>query len=233
WKAQNPPDTICLISMVTMCGAAGRACVDCTTYGAYCNGDGFCSIDPVGAPPGWCMSTAGCSTNGGPAADASAAVCGPTSSVQNCGACGQACDTTTGTPSCNGVTCSYTCAAGRADCDLATPDTNGCECATPSCCAGGGCQMTHSNGVGQSYYDCMALGTYTSAQAMAACAAAQYTNCKDDSKGVCGSVSSASGTPCTCWDYSAFAPQPMRVPTGTWSGANCAFASGAVYPMWN
>jgi hypothetical protein len=48
-------DGICIATPQTVqfCGALGRACVDCRTYGAYCNGDGFCSIDPVGAPAGW------------------------------------------------------------------------------------------------------------------------------------------------------------------------------------
>jgi len=40
------------------------------------------------------------------------------------------------------------------------PNTNGCECATPGCCPGALCQNTHANGVGDSFYDCVAVGTH-------------------------------------------------------------------------
>jgi hypothetical protein len=63
---------------------------------------------------------------------------------------------------------------GRSDCNSGTaPDLDGCECATPGCCAGppAGCQTTHSNGEGQSFYDCNALNTVNVNQALAACAA--------------------------------------------------------------
>jgi hypothetical protein len=96
--------------------------------------------------------------------------CGPLNSVDHCGACGAACDTQTGTPSCTGATCTYACLAGRSDCNTTAPDTDGCECVTPGCCASG-CQTSHADGVGQSYFDCNPAATYSEATAIAACTA--------------------------------------------------------------
>jgi hypothetical protein len=96
--------------------------------------------------------------------------CGSLNSVDNCGACGVRCNTQTGTPSCTGATCTYACLAGHSDCNTTAPDTDGCECPTPGCC-GSGCQTSHADGVGQSYFDCNATGTYSEATAIAACTA--------------------------------------------------------------
>lgn len=96
--------------------------------------------------------------------------CGPLNSVDNCGACGVRCNATTGTPSCTGATCTYACTAGHSDCKTAPPDTDGCECATPGCC-GSSCQTSHSDGVGQSYFDCNPPATYSETSALSACAA--------------------------------------------------------------
>jgi hypothetical protein len=96
--------------------------------------------------------------------------CGPLTSVDNCGACGVQCNMTTGTPSCTSATCTYACTAGHSDCNIAAPDTDGCECATPGCC-GSACETNHANGVGQSYFDCNAPGTYSEMAAFSACTA--------------------------------------------------------------
>jgi hypothetical protein len=96
--------------------------------------------------------------------------CGPLTSVDHCGACDVQCSATTGAPSCTGATCTYVCAAGRSDCSTTAPDTDGCECATPGCC-GSACQTTHSDGVGDSYFDCNPSGTYTEMTAISACTA--------------------------------------------------------------
>jgi hypothetical protein len=102
-------------------------------------------------------------------ADAPADGCGATNTVDNCGACGVACDNTTASARiCNGASCLYTCTSGRSNCNSAAPDTNGCECATPGCCATG-CQTAHSNGVGQQFYDCLDAGTANQTQATLAC----------------------------------------------------------------
>jgi hypothetical protein len=96
--------------------------------------------------------------------------CGPLDTVDNCGACGTACSTTTGTPSCTGSTCTYVCSSGRSNCNTTAPDTDGCECATPSCC-GTVCQTTHADGVGQPYFNCNAPATYSETAAISACTA--------------------------------------------------------------
>jgi hypothetical protein len=58
--------------------------------------------------------------------------------------------------------------AGRVS-DDGGEDAGVCECTTPACC-GSSCQTTHTDGEGQSFYDCNALGTDTEDEAMEACA---------------------------------------------------------------
>jgi hypothetical protein len=120
----------------------------------------------------------------------------------NCTGCSIVCDTTTGTPACNGSSCTYgtngtsgSCNAGKADCsNLPTSvNTGGCECNTATTgstdggCCGTGCQTAHLNcsqgssttactGLGQTYYDCTPTGTFTFKQAMRACMAKTGTD---------------------------------------------------------
>jgi hypothetical protein len=129
------------------------------------------------------------------------------------------------------------CNAGASDCNKNTaPDLDGCECATPGCCTGGTCETTHADGVGQNYYDCNALNTHNSNQALEACTAyaisqsKSATNCTDG--WMCSSLGatpyvcfSADGFSCTnyCWQY-----------TGAEAGwvnscTNCTVKSG----QWN
>ncbi|MGH7270240.1 MAG: hypothetical protein ACREJ3_07385, partial [Polyangiaceae bacterium] len=139
--------------------------------------------------------------------------CGLTNTVESCGVCGRACNSTTGTPSCNGASCSYTCNTGRADCNSeAGPDTDGCECSGNGCCRTG-CQTSHDNGVGKSYFDCSGTDTHSQTEAQLACQA--YTGspctpsqsgpcncfillCGPSAKSYCGTV----GSSCYCWQYS-------------------------------
>jgi hypothetical protein len=102
--------------------------------------------------------------------------CGPLDTTANCSACGAACDTTHSTgATCNGTTCLYSgCSSGYSDCNKAAPDTNGCECATPGCC-NSQCQTVHTNGVGQSFYDCNPVQTHTLTSAIEACLAYAQT----------------------------------------------------------
>ena len=139
--------------------------------------------------------------------DAGDAGCGPVNTINNCSACGAQCDTTNASnTACNGTTCVYQCKSGFSNCDAAAPDLNGCECPTPTCC-GAGCATTHSNGVGQSFYDCVDAGTYDQTQAAKACTA--YTNnqfacslatCTNDAGDplMCGNPD---GGGCACWAY--------------------------------
>jgi hypothetical protein len=97
--------------------------------------------------------------------------------------------------SCNGTTCSYACNTGASDCNKGTaPDTDGCECATPGCC-GATCQVTHSNGEGQNFYDCNALDTFTAPSAIEACTA--YAVTKGGSAANCQDVWECGGIPPT------------------------------------
>jgi hypothetical protein len=173
--------------------------------------------------------------------------CGSLFSPSHCGACTNACNTTTGTPACNGSTCTYTCSPGRADCNVTTAGVNldGCECATPLCC-GTTCETVHKTGLSApsptSYDDCNPNGT-GQAQAQAACeaftgsAAACHTStlgclclvvCAQQATSICG----MSGGQCYCWQYGgtgAALPTPHAgtVQPGTGSGCTAACGSGS------
>jgi len=170
-------------------------------------------------------------------------------STSDCSACGDVCTTTNASAAtCNGTTCSYTCNAGSSDCNAGThPDTDGCECATPGCCTGGTCEKTHADGLGQSYYDCNPLDTYTEAQAYEACAAYATTvggtsaNCADawtcEGGGDSICYGNTAGTTCTtfCWvvtggvSYSPPAGSKTPGAGSVTSCANCLASSGT----WN
>lgn len=129
--------------------AGGVSCTGTTC--AYTCAPGFADCTTGSAP-----DLGGCAT--------------PTTTTSNCGGCNNVCTPNNASAdSCNGLTCSYTCNSGYVDCDKTTaPDTNGCECAGTACCPGG-CQTAHSNGMGQTFYDCNPTKTYTPATALEAC----------------------------------------------------------------
>ena len=170
------------------------------------------------------------------AADGSDAGCGALNTIDNCSACGEACDASSASAvSCTGTTCQYTCKPGFSNCDTAAPDLGGCECATPSCC-GSSCATTHTNGVGQSYFDCVDAGTYNQTQAGKACTA--YTNdqfactagsCIGDAGDlvVCGSPD---GGACACWDYTG--TDTSYVFKSNAPDAGC-FCPNTIDPKWN
>jgi hypothetical protein len=93
-----------------------------------------------------------------------ASPCGPTDTLQNCGACGNACDTTHSSPtSCSGTSCVYSgCDAGWGDCVKTAPNVNGCETPlnTPSNCGACGttCDTAQSTGAGCSGGNCSYTG---------------------------------------------------------------------------
>ncbi|HTB73334.1 MAG TPA: hypothetical protein VK762_08810 [Polyangiaceae bacterium] len=232
----TPPDTNGCetnLSTASNCGACGRACDTKTSTGPGCSGSnctysgcaaGFADCDTT--PP----DTNGCESS--------------LSSTATCGACkNAACNTKTGAASCDGTTCSYKCNGGLTDCNAATaPDTDGCECATPGCCSGK-CQTTHSNGVGGSFYDCNAGGTFNEFQAQEACEAyagkGQCSNtslcCAVGLGGLCllGSTAmsecGAAQGQCFCWQYSGNAPGTVQVVSG-----KCTAACGSTSDTpWN
>jgi hypothetical protein len=186
--------------------------------------DAFIGAD---APPADDGSTPDVATDGPTSSEAG---CGPLDSINNCGGCGQTCDTTTGRPSCDGRTCSYTCSPGFTDCNGGTaPDTDGCECATPLCCAGS-CATTHDNGVGGIYYDCVSASTYSLPQALEACTS--YTGgTVPCTQRVCNSSHAVCGPDllqqnCACWGYDGTIAGHVY----EWSSCDCPLDTD---PNWN
>jgi len=230
----TPPDTNgCETSTTTAsnCGACGRACDTAHSTGPGCSG-GNCTY--TGCAKGYAdCANAAPNTNGCESS---------LSSTTTCGACNAACNTKTGAASCNGTTCSYQCNSGLFDCNAGNaPDTDGCECATPGCC-GTGCETTHSDGVGQSFYDCNAAGSYNGSQAQAACTAytgmasacTPSTVCCGLNVGIClgmtaHSVCGSTGGKCYCWQYQG--PNQGKVES---EGSSCsASCGGGGDPSWN
>jgi hypothetical protein len=100
-------------------------------------------------------------------------------------------------------------------CQQSSSHSSGClrlsvqsACGSRSCWTnpdGGACQIMHSNGVGQSFYDCVAAGTHNQTQATEACAAftGDASQCHSMSCGSGSAVcSDGSGDACDCWIYS-------------------------------
>jgi len=169
--------------------------------------------------------------------------CGATDTVSNCSACGVACNPANGSgPMCNGTTCSYTCNAGHADCNAATPpDSDGCECAaatqasqgTVGGCCSGACQTQHSNGIGGTFFDCNPADTYTAATALEACTAftGDVTKCSSltcHGSGGGAVICSQGASVCDCWQYQGTLTGHVDVNSTT--TCYCAIASD---PTWN
>jgi hypothetical protein len=225
----SPPDTNgceTQITTVSNCGGCGRSCDTKTSTGAGCSAT-HCTYTGCAAGFADCDTTAP-DTNGCESS---------LSSTATCGACkNAACNTKTGAARCDGTTCSYKCNAGLSDCNAATaPDTDGCECATPGCC-GPQCQTKHSNGIGQSFFDCNASGTYTVDEATLACEAyAGKGHCSGSSLccalgvgGICLLGSTATSEcgavqgQCFCWQYAGPVPGTVQSVSG-----KCTAACGA------
>jgi Cys-rich repeat protein len=201
------------------CGACTHGCTTQQASGTSCSG-GQCK--PV-CISGW----ADCSTPAPPNNDNG---CETHTDVliTDCGGCGRACSTnnTMGPLSCSQGLCKPTgCAPGYGDCGQPAAPTkdDGCEAMlnTPlhcgSCanacpagrqCCGTNCEITHTNGLGQQFFDCAALDTHDVTEAMAAAHAwmsggtvfdANPSPCADGSGMVCNQQSNS----CACWAYVA------------------------------
>ncbi len=237
----TPPDLHgCSTDLTTPqnCGACGRACDTVTSTGASCS-SGNCAytgcdsnfIDCDASAP----NTDGCETS--------------KLSLKACGGCGQACDTTTGTPSCDGTTCSYQCNSLRVDCNSGNaPDTDGCECTGNGCC-GTDCQYAHPNSLGvpqYTFYNCDKPGTHGQADAQQACAAAGATGCTSSNLccslnlltcigstaySVCGTI----GNTCYCWQYTGSGnDHPGTIQTTSASACSAVCYSGNSFnEPWN
>jgi hypothetical protein len=112
----------------TNCSGCGVAC-STTTGTPTCNG----TTCMYACSPG----TADCNKTTPPDTDGCETA---TNTTAHCAGCSP-CDTTTGTPSCNGTTCSYQCSSSALlDCNAATaPDLDGCETSALSTSTCGGC----------------------------------------------------------------------------------------------
>ncbi len=236
------------------CVPASSCCVaaDCTSppgpaacYTAACSSAGAC-IYTVAPGVIACGATCCQSINGTCAADCSLACNGgfadcdsdPSNGCEQslstpsyCGGCFNVCSFPGGIAACPTGSCVLAgCKPGFANCD--GQGTNGCECAGTSCCAGA-CENAHSNGLGQSYYDCTAPGTYNAQQALEACAAftgdASQCHAVTCSTGDLAACSDGSPSACDCWIYSG--SLTSRVKTG--SKGSCSCSSHPNLPTWN
>jgi hypothetical protein len=95
---------------------------------------------------------------------------------------------------------------GDASSDVASDargDASGCAVLTPMC--SGGCPVAHSNGLSQTFYDCVEAGTYNQTQATEACAAftGDAAACVNNPFpcAQAGQVCSSAFTTCACWKY--------------------------------
>jgi hypothetical protein len=181
--------------------------------------------------------------------DAPETGCGTTNTLQNCGACGQACSTggTNGVKAsgagCTGTTCLYQCSTGFLDCNSSVGyDPDGCECdtslATTAACCGTACPIAHITGTNlpgaasSNFYDCTAAGTFTSQLATDACTAyfgtpgdcflpGQCTNASDAGTGDFVVCGSVTATSeCVCWEYQGPNVGKVTAATGVELG-NC------------
>jgi hypothetical protein len=181
--------------------------------------------------------------------------CSEITSVTNCGACGTVCSIAADNSArlCANGACMYTCASDRFDCNQGTgADTDGCECPGNGCCNGtkaaatGSCQPMHSDGVGETYYDCAPLATYNNAEALAACTAfatahggsladCESNDCPATKNSpidyiVCSDGIVGSGIPCYCWGYGG--PSKGNVDNADPDPANCGCPDGTTWPTW-
>jgi hypothetical protein len=199
--------------------------------GASCNGT---TCQYAGCSPGYAdctraaPDTNGCETH--------------TNTTSNCGGCNIACGTlNVMNGGCNGSACTYTCNAGYANCNTAGSNTGGCECHTSGCC-GTGCQDVHTNGpgsigLGQTWDDCVAVGTINVTQATAACFAKFGSAGACQSGWTCGSGATkvsqtvvCDGNCTTCWAYAA---QGGTYPNTAGTVTACTCPSGLALGTWD
>jgi hypothetical protein len=177
--------------------------------------------------------------------------CSEITSVTNCGACGAVCSIAADNSArlCADGACMYTCATGHFDCNQGTgTDTDGCECNVGTgCCpatdggSGGGCQSQHTDGVGQTFFDCAPTATYTHAQALAACTAyaisqgGSASNCESTGCGggdliVCSdNPVGGKSLPCNCWGYAGACQGNVATPSDNF----CGCGDGSGWTTWN
>lgn len=191
------------------CGACGRACSSTHVTTPGCNNK-LCA--PTCAT-GW----ADCNHPIAPAADD-----GCETNIYDpahCGACGApACNLPNATAACPSGACTVkACNANFFDCDGKA--SNGCECpgmdsGAGGCCPGGTCQIAHTDGFGNTFYDCETAFSETLARD-----AAKADGFATPFGNTCGAnmtesvICGQSATACTCWvwkDTAAMNPATGR-----------------------
>ena len=146
------------------------------------------------------------------------------SDPKHCGSCTNACATGA---ACSGSTC--ICPSGP------SVGCGGACCAGgAACCTGGGCPIEHSNGLGQSYFDCNPLYLPGSATTLAAAwaAADAWSTGTTYADVPCGPYTLARQTEsqCAVWAYGA-SPVAGRVALD--SGSSVCLCPGQGSPSWN
>jgi len=129
------------------------------------------------------------------------------------------------------------CEPATADCD--GDAGTGCECAGNLCCAGA-CEPPHTNGLGQSFDSCEALGTpgveATYSLSLATSARAAWPSPGSDSSGDCGSggnasacIARATGTSCAVWCYTKSLAGYVHLNAAS---TTCSCPTAGVDPQW-
>jgi hypothetical protein len=106
----------------------------------------------------------------------------------------------------------------------------GTTCCEGSACCGSACQFKHSNGLGQFFFDCVALGTYDATQAAEAAAAWSSTGA-DTSSFPCGGTTcyARQTTQCAVWCYNGADAGKVALNSSNQS-CLCPGSGAATYP---
>lgn len=161
------------------------------------------------------------------------------------GGCGVVCDSIHSLgPLCSPGGCTFAgCMASYIDCNQAPPNADGCECEGSACC-NGACQTKHSDGLGDSFFDCVALGTRDPVQVAKAAAAWDATGNIDaaprlysDNKGtvqyICDRSTVRNACACWTWNGTGQYADAGRALSTNGKPTQCFIPFGATYPAWN
>jgi hypothetical protein len=131
----------------------GGVCVDTLTDVGHCGGcDQPCGLGSCAGGTCLCDTGAGATECAGAWPRCSDLASDPA----HCGSCATACDASTGA-ACTLGTCECPATGATLTCGSAAMT----RCCEGAACCGAACPTKHFNGVGQYYFDCLPLGTYT------------------------------------------------------------------------